>query len=54
VVSKTELEAQRQAYPDLPWPAGGDAPAQQAVAERPPEHPDDPAFETPPGLAAAP
>jgi hypothetical protein len=54
MVSKAELEALRQAYPDLPWRALFDSAAQQGVAERPPQRPDGPAFETRPALAAAP
>jgi hypothetical protein len=51
MVSKTELEALRQAYPDLPWPAWRDSAAPQVVAEQPPQRPGGPAFETRRALA---
>jgi hypothetical protein len=54
MVSKTELEALRQAYPDLPWPAWCDEAAQQVVAERPPQPPGAPTLEPRPALAEAP
>jgi hypothetical protein len=54
MVSKTELEGLRQAYPDLPWAGRCDPAAQQGVAERPPQRPDGPVFETRPALAVAP
>jgi hypothetical protein len=54
MVSKTELKALRQAYPDLPWPAECDPATQRVVAERPPQRAGGAALEARPALARAP
>ena len=54
MVSKTELAALRQAYPDMPWPAEYDSAAQRVVAERPSQRAGGAALEARPALARAP
>lgn len=54
MVSKKELEALRQAYPDLPWPAQCDSAASGSWSSDTPQHAGGPAVEARPALAGAP
>jgi hypothetical protein len=54
MVSKTELEALRQAYPDLPWPAECDSAAQRVVGGDAPQRTGGAALEARPALARTP